>query len=81
MPKAKEPKAPCATIWIRIEIADRMESRLLDVWESPQTQVIPGRVNPCSGPMIWTMPVEGVNLLFTQRLHPCRAHLVAYRSC
>jgi hypothetical protein len=28
----------------------------LEVWESPQTQVIPGRVNACSGPMMWTMP-------------------------
>jgi hypothetical protein len=33
---------------------------LLDVCESPQTQVIPGRVNPCSGPIMWTIPVEGV---------------------
>ena len=39
-----------------------MKPHLLDVWESPQTQVIPGRVNPCSGPMIWTMPVEEVSL-------------------
>jgi hypothetical protein len=37
-----------------------MEPRLLDVCESPQTQVVPGRVNPCSGPIMWTIPVEWV---------------------
>lgn len=39
-----------------------MKPQLLDVCESPQTQVIPGRVNPCSGPMIWTMPIEVISL-------------------
>ena len=39
-----------------------MEPRLLDVWESPQTQVVPGRVNPCSGPMIWTIPIVMISL-------------------
>ena len=28
----------------------------VEVWLSPQTMVVPGRVQPCSGPMIWTMP-------------------------
>jgi hypothetical protein len=28
----------------------------VEVWESPQTMVRPGRVNPNSGPMTWTMP-------------------------
>ena len=28
----------------------------VEVWLSPQTMVVPGRVQPCSGPMMWTMP-------------------------
>ncbi len=28
----------------------------VEVWESPQTMVMPGWVRPCSGPMICTMP-------------------------
>ena len=28
----------------------------VEVWLSPQTMVVPGRVKPCSGPMTWTMP-------------------------
>jgi hypothetical protein len=28
----------------------------LEVCESPQTTVVPGRVKPCSGPMMWTIP-------------------------
>ena len=30
------------------------------VWLSQHTTVVPGRVNPCSGPMTWTMPWRGV---------------------
>ena len=32
----------------------------VEVWESPQTMVMPGRVKPCSGPMMWTMPWRDV---------------------
>jgi len=28
----------------------------VEVWLSPQTTVMPGRVAPCSGPITWTMP-------------------------
>ena len=28
----------------------------VEVWLSPQTMVVPGRVQPCSGPMMCTMP-------------------------
>ncbi len=28
----------------------------VEVWLSPQTMVMPGRVKPCSGPTMWTMP-------------------------
>ena len=29
----------------------------VEVWLSPQTRVVPGRVRPCSGPTTWTMPL------------------------
>ena len=28
----------------------------VEVWLSPQTRVMPGRVTPCSGPITCTMP-------------------------
>ncbi len=28
----------------------------VEVWLSPQTMVVPGRLRPSSGPMMWTMP-------------------------
>ena len=31
------------------------------VWLSPQTTVVPGRVNPCSGPTTWTMPCSAAS--------------------
>ena len=31
----------------------------VDVWESPQTTVVPGKVSPCSGAVTWTMPWRG----------------------
>ena len=33
----------------------------VEVWLSPQTIVVPGRVKPCSGPMMWTTPWRGSN--------------------
>ena len=35
----------------------------VEVWLSPQTMVVPGRVKPCSGPMTWTMPCRAVELV------------------
>ena len=32
----------------------------VEVWESPQTMVMPGLVAPSSGPIMWTMPCGGV---------------------
>ena len=29
----------------------------VQVWLSPHTRVVPGKVRPCSGPTIWTMPL------------------------
>ena len=34
----------------------------VEVWLSPQTMVMPGRVKPCSGPTMWTMPWRTVVL-------------------
>ena len=31
----------------------------VDVWESPQTMVMPGSVSPRSGPTTWMMPFLG----------------------
>ncbi len=28
----------------------------VEVWESPQTRLMPGSVMPCSGPTIWAIP-------------------------
>ena len=36
------------------------EGSVGDVWESPQTMVMPGLVAPSSGPIMWTMPCDGV---------------------
>ena len=35
----------------------------VEVWLSPQTIVVPGRVKPCSGPMMWTMPCRAIELV------------------
>ena len=35
----------------------------VEVWLSPQTMVVPGKVKPCSGPMMWTMPWRRSNSL------------------
>jgi len=46
----------CSTSEVPIPKAMEPNAPWVDVCESPQTQVVPGRVKPCSGPMIWTMP-------------------------
>jgi len=33
------------------------------VWLSPQTIVVPGKVKPCSGPMMWTTPCRRSNVV------------------
>jgi hypothetical protein len=57
MPNAREPKAP----WAKWETVSQKrpcdEKHVLDVCESPHTQVMPGKVKPCSGPITCTMPV------------------------
>ncbi len=34
----------------------------VEVCESPQTTVMPGRVRPCSGAVTWTMPWRGSDI-------------------
>ena len=58
----------------------------VEVWLSPQTMVVPGRVQPCSGPMICTMPwrISSIakysmpkSLAFFSRVSTCSAAIPA----
>ena len=42
----------CSTSEVPMPKASAPKAPWVEVWESPQTMVMPGRVNPCSGPMI-----------------------------
>ena len=46
----------CSTSLVPIPIANDPKAPWVDVWESPQTIVMPGSVIPCSGPITWTIP-------------------------
>mmetsp|Transcript_112255 Transcript_112255/g.267615 ORF Transcript_112255/g.267615 Transcript_112255/m.267615 type:complete len:206 (+) Transcript_112255:1845-2462(+) len=46
----------CSTSDVPIPKARAPNAPCVEVWLSPQTTVVPGRVNPCSGPMTCTMP-------------------------
>ena len=46
----------CSTSEVPMPNASAPKAPWVAVWESPQTMVMPGRVKPCSGPMMWTMP-------------------------
>ena len=46
----------CSTSEVPIPWARQPKAPWVEVWESPQTTVMPGRVAPSSGPMTWTMP-------------------------
>ncbi len=46
----------CSTSEVPMPKASAPKAPWVEVWESPQTMVMPGWVNPCSGPMICTMP-------------------------
>ena len=49
----------CSTSLVPIPKASAPNAPWVDVWLSPHTIVMPGRVRPCSGPMMWTMPWPG----------------------
>jgi hypothetical protein len=46
----------CSTSLVPMPKASEPKAPWVEVWLSPQTTVVPGRVKPCSGPMMWTMP-------------------------
>mmetsp|Transcript_5266 Transcript_5266/g.10701 ORF Transcript_5266/g.10701 Transcript_5266/m.10701 type:complete len:261 (-) Transcript_5266:464-1246(-) len=46
----------CSTSLVPIPNASAPKAPWVAVWLSPHTHVVPGRVNPCSGPMMCTMP-------------------------
>ena len=46
----------CSTSDVPMPNASAPIAPCVEVWLSPQTMVMPGRLMPCSGPMMWTMP-------------------------
>ena len=46
----------CSTSEVPMPKARQPKAPCVEVWESPQAIVRPGRVKPCSGPITWTMP-------------------------
>ncbi len=46
----------CSTSLVPMPKASAPKAPWVEVCESPQTTVMPGKVAPCSGPMTWTMP-------------------------
>ena len=49
----------CSTSDVPMPKASAPNAPWVAVWLSPHTMVVPGRVKPCSGPMMWTMPLRG----------------------
>ena len=49
----------CSTSLVPMPKARAPKAPWVEVWLSPHTMVMPGRVRPCSGPMTWTMPWPG----------------------
>ncbi len=46
----------CSTSEVPMPWASAPKAPWVEVWLSPQTIVVPGRVKPCSGPMMCTTP-------------------------
>ena len=46
----------CSTSDVPMPCASAPKAPCVEVWLSPHTMVMPGWVQPCSGPMMWTMP-------------------------
>jgi len=53
----------CSTSDVPMPCASAPKAPCVEVWLSPQTMVMPGRVKPCSGPITWTMPCRLSNSL------------------
>mmetsp|Transcript_3637 Transcript_3637/g.5257 ORF Transcript_3637/g.5257 Transcript_3637/m.5257 type:complete len:217 (-) Transcript_3637:657-1307(-) len=52
----------CSTSLVPIPNANAPNAPWVAVCESPQTVVHPGRVNPCSGPIMWTIPCRSSSI-------------------
>jgi hypothetical protein len=50
----------CSTSLVPMPKARAPKAPWVEVWLSPHTIVMPGRVRPCSGPITWTMPWSGL---------------------
>ena len=50
----------CSTSLVPMPKASAPNAPWVEVWLSPQTIVMPGWVQPCSGPMTWTIPWLGL---------------------
>ena len=46
----------CSTSEVPMPNASAPKAPCVEVWESPQTIVMPGWVTPSSGPITWTIP-------------------------
>ena len=49
----------CSTSDVPMPCASAPNAPWVEVWLSPHTMVMPGRVRPCSGPITCTMPWPG----------------------
>ena len=61
MPSSVWVASTCSTSEVPMPKASAPKAPWVEVWLSPQTIVIPGRVKPCSGPMMWTMPCRSLS--------------------
>ncbi len=52
----------CSTSDVPMPNASEPNAPCVEVWLSPQTIVIPGRVMPSSGPITWTMPCSAESM-------------------
>ena len=53
----------CSTSEVPMPCASAPKAPWVEVWLSPQTIVVPGKVKPCSGPMMCTTPWRTVELV------------------
>ena len=52
----------CSTSEVPMPKASAPNAPCVEVWLSPHTIVMPGRVRPCSGPITCTMPRRGSSM-------------------
>ncbi len=80
----------CSTSEVPMPCAKAPKAPCVEVCESPQTTVMPGRVAPCSGPTTWTMPWRTSSILnsrmpkssqFSSRVCTCRRETSSTIAC